>query len=251
MYPLIRVSDSLAIPTYYLVICLTVCAALLWVAKRAVHFNLSQKRALDLGLVLMVTGFIGARLFHVFYEDFPFYQEDWLRILYFWNGGFVFYGGALFAAFCAITILFLKERPKLERYLDLFAPVLSFAYGFGRIGCFLAGCCYGKYCELPWAISSRHPTQLYAFFWELGSIFILIGLERTERKSRPAILCKDGSVFFIWMILHGCGRLIMEAFRDDFRGPSLGLSISSWISIGIILLGVVFLLRPPVFHSRK
>src|SRR5690606_6314306 len=113
------------------------------------------------------------------------------------------------------------------------APVLAFAYAAGRSACFLAGCCYGRYCDLPWAIDGRHPTQLYAAAWEMGVVFILLGLRPSPFFQNP------GRIFYLWMILHGIGRFIMEAFRDDFRGPSLGLSISGWISLGLVITGFI------------
>ncbi len=238
MFPLIRISDTLVIPTYYLILSGAVCLALLWVSRRSVLFGLSRQRALDLSLIIMVSGFIGGRLFHVFYENYDFYLEDPTRVLYFWNGGFVFYGGALLSGLCAFIYLRATEPKDLKRYLDLFAAPLSFTYILGRIACFFAGCCYGRYCDLPWAINARHPTQLYAVFWEVGTLILVLAIEKTAIKDRFKPLKGTGSVFYLWILLHACGRLVMEAFRDDFRGPTLGLSISSWISVGLVALAV-------------
>lgn len=245
MYPNLQLTSDLQIPTYYLVISVTVCICLLWINQRATKFKLSRKVTLDIGLIVMVAGFIGARLFHVFYEDFAYYQENGWRILEFWNGGFVFYGGAILAAVCGFTFLHFQRDVQNETYLDLFAPAFSLSYLLGRIGCLLAGCCYGRYCDLPWALSQRHPTQLYASLWELGVLIILLAAEKTERTARPKILRPQGAVFYLWISLHAAGRLLMEAFRDDFRGPTLGLSISSWISVAILTIGLFLLLWKP------
>lgn len=246
LYPIIEVTSSIGIPTYYLFISLGLCLSLLWVVRRSEHSHLSRAITLDLSLIIMISGFIGARLLHVFYENPDYYQENWMRVLEFWNGGFVFYGGAFVAGFFSVIYLHFKTKGFFESYLDLFAPVASFSYSLGRCACFLAGCCYGKYCELPWAVAGRHPTQLYAAFWELGTLFILLGCERIPAQNRrPSFLAKSGSIFYLWMILHASGRLLMEAFRDDFRGPDLGLSISSWISVALILLGFYFIIRQP------
>ena len=251
MFPLIHVTSSVSIPTYYLVISLVVILSLVWVARRAEKFGLSRNIALDVSLILMICGFIGGRLMHVFYESLSYYQENWMRILYFWDGGFVFYGGALLSALAGILFLEWKVHTQTEKYLDMFAPVVALAYGLGRIGCLLAGCCYGRTCELPWAVAGRHPAQAYAFLWELGVVCILLGIESIQPADRkPVVLKNKGSVFYVWMILHGIGRLLMESFRDDFRGPSLGLSISSWISVCLIALGLFLLLsRKPASRS--
>lgn len=250
MYPIIAISPSLQIPTYYFVLSATVCICLFWLVRRTGRFQLSRKITLDLSLVIMIAGFIGGRLFHVFYEDFDYYREDPWRILHFWNGGFVFYGGALLAGFFSALFLTFKARKSCEAYMDLFAPVVSFSYAAGRSACLLAGCCYGRYCELPWAVGGRHPTQAYAALWELGVLFILLGLENIPREQRRISYFKHpGSIFFLWMILHATGRLLMESLRDDFRGPSLGLSISSWISTCLIFLGFYLLFRKPANRS--
>ncbi|MDG0815378.1 prolipoprotein diacylglyceryl transferase [Bdellovibrio svalbardensis] len=244
MFPFIRVTSSILIPTYYFVVSAAIILALFWITARAKKYNLSHKITLDLSLIIMVCGFIGARLLHVFYENFAYYQEDYSRVLYFWDGGFVFFGGALLAALFGVLFLEWKAPNDDERYLDLFAPVISLTYAIGRLGCLFAGCCYGKSCELPWAISGRHPTQIYASIWELGVVLILIGIESiSSLHRRPALFRRPGSIFYLWMILHGLGRLLMESFREDFRGPSLGLSISSWISLAVIALGLVLMFR--------
>lgn len=221
-----------------------VCIALAWIYYRAPRFNLSRAIALDLSLIVMVTSFVGARLFHILYENFDYYRENPERVLYFWEGGFVYYGGALLAALSAAIFLFIKSPKNLESYFDLFAPVMSLSYILGRFGCFLTGCCYGKACELPWAVGGLHPTQLYAIIFEVGALILILGLEKQKPQERKwAVLQKQGAVFYIWLVLHGIGRLIMEHFRDDFRGPAVGLSISSWISFILIGLATYLLFR--------
>jgi Prolipoprotein diacylglyceryltransferase len=194
----------------------------------------------------MVTGFLGGRLFHVFFEQWDYYAKDLSLILHFWDGGFVFFGGAILSASAAWIFLFFTDKKHTLDYFDLFAPIMALAYGLGRIGCLMAGCCYGKACDLPWAINHRHPTQLYATLWELAAMLILLGIAGIDRKNRkPAVFQKPGAVFFLWMIFHGFGRLLMETFRDDFRGPVWGITISSWISVALIALGVFLLIVEP------
>lgn len=235
LYPIIPLSENMNIPTYYLIISATICIALVWMNARSEHFDLNQRHTLDLSLILMIAGFIGGRLFHVIYEEPTYYAENPFQIFAFWNGGFVYYGGALLAAACALAYAYKKDRGSIPNYLDLFAPVIALTYALGRTACLLAGCCYGRFCDLPWAISGRHPTQAYAALWEIGVVFLLLGLEK--RPHTP------GLIFYIWMVLHGVGRLLMELFRDDFRGPQWGISISSWISLALIAGGACLILR--------
>jgi phosphatidylglycerol:prolipoprotein diacylglycerol transferase len=80
----------------------------------------------------------------------------------------------------------------------------------------------------------RHPTQAYAIFWELALYVVLLGLEK-----RRYFEDHKGVIFFFWMTFHGLGRLLMEAFRDDFRGDLIwGQTISTWFSLLLIVGGI-------------
>ena len=236
------------LPTYYLIISLAYCISIFWFYKRCEDRNLSQKNAMDIGLIILIGGFIGARLFHIFFEYPQHYLDKPIEIFYFWQGGFVFYGGFLFAYLFA----FLYARKfQLTFWLwhDTAAPVLAFGYALGRVACFLVGCCYGKICDLPWATPIkqihietniietvlRHPTQLYATFLELSTLVLLLVYE----KKRPHL----GNVFLLWVSLHSVGRIIMEIFRDDPRGATyFGLSISTLIS-ALLLSSAIFVFK--------
>ena len=147
--------------------------------------------AVNIAAIGMIFGFLGARLLHVIYEEPRYYIDHPLKIFEVWNGGFVYYGGLLLGL--AAAALYIKKlKLKLPRWLDRASLPLGLAYIFGRVGCFLNGCCYGKYCSLPWAVSfpshsslgiavvSRHPTQLYAVAFEGLSILLLIQFEKQK-----------------------------------------------------------------------
>ncbi len=242
MYPSIHLAEGLDIPTYFLVISLVVSSGLFWIVRRSEIYGLSKKNTLDLSLLLMLSALLGARAFHVIYENFDFYRQYPVRIFYLWEGGFVFYGGMIFAFIATFIYLHLIHAPQKGDYFDAFAPVLSFTYGFGRIGCFMAGCCYGTSCDLPWAVAHRHPTQLYATFWEIGVILLLLGLEKKPRNERLKALSRPGDLFILWLFLHAIGRILMEHYREDFRGEQiLGLSVSTVFSFGLLLVSVILL----------
>lgn len=190
---------------------------------------------MDVALALMIGSFVGARLFHVVYENPEIYLQNPIAIFYFWNGGFVFYGGAILGLLSGWAVLKFRKVSSTLTYFDLFTPIASLSYALGRLGCLMAGCCYGKHCSLPWAIDGRHPTQVYASLWELGVLSILLGSEKTLKK--------PGQLFFLWLPLHAFGRLLMESLRDDFRGYELGLSVSSWISLILIAGAALYWIR--------
>jgi phosphatidylglycerol:prolipoprotein diacylglycerol transferase len=252
LYPIIYLAKGLEIPSFFLVISLVLSVSLLWIVRRGEYYDLPKKNILDLSLLLMVASFIGARLMHVLYENLSYYAQDPVKIFYFWEGGFVYFGGMILALIAALFYLRNVKAPKPGLYFDAFAPVLSFAYGFGRIGCFLAGCCFGKECFLPWAVNQKHPTQLYALLWEVGAIFILLGLEKKDPSKRMKFLNRPGDLFVLWLALHATGRLIMEFFREDFRGdPVLGLSISSLLSLVLLIVSLSLLIGNRRFLPRR
>jgi phosphatidylglycerol:prolipoprotein diacylglycerol transferase len=245
LYPLLFGGTFLEIPTYYVVVSASALIGCLWFLKRATQERMPKLIAIDLTLVVLIAGFVGARLLHVFYEEPAYYAEHPWNVLKVWNGGFVYLGGMIAATVAAAFFCDFKREP-FWVWADTAAPPVALAYALGRVGCFLNGCCYGRECVLPWAVfmgdAYRHPTQLYATFWELWTIAVLLGIEKISLKQRrPRV---PGVTWSVWLIFHGTGRLIMERFRVDPRGPDiLGLSISSWSSLALIVLGLALLLH--------
>jgi phosphatidylglycerol:prolipoprotein diacylglycerol transferase len=245
--PEIHLGSLGTVPTYLLFLSFLYTGLVFYTFSRSHHLHKDSKTALELTLILMAGGFLGGRLFHVFYEAPDFYLQHPKQILFFWNGGFVFFGGFI-GALLGVTVYTKAKNLSFLEWGDFFAPIIALGYGLGRISCFLAGCCYGKFCSLPWAVSfgwdsqrlPRHPTQLYAVFWELMVYVLLIFIESRD-QSRDKNL-SPGKIFFLWLLFHSVGRLLMEHFRDDFRGVFLaGLSISSWGSLLLFSVAVLFL----------
>lgn len=250
MFPAFNPSPHIHIPLYLLVMSLAFSVAVIYFYKRAIKLNLPPKISAEISIVVMLGAFVGARLFHVIFEYPQYYINSPIEIFKFYNGGFVFYGGmfgALFASYAFVK----KLKQNYYNWLDCAAPAVSLGYIIGRVACVLAGCCYGKTCDLPWAIQFPagveapthvllHPTQLYSMILEALVLGTLLLLER--KKLKP------GSIFLFWMLLHGIERLIVEQFRGDFRGADLfGLSVSSIISI-LLILSSLFALKKSNSH---
>ena len=246
MLPVIKIG-SVEIPTYFLVISLVFLGELFYLIRRSQAKNFDLKIALDLYLVVALSGFLGARIFHVLFEEPAIYWMDPKQIFYFWQGGFVFYGGLIASIACGWIYLKLINE-SFFKWADFSVPIISIGYMFGRFSCLFAGCCYGKSCDLPWAIADshgilRHPTQLYAVLTELVVLICVLVLEKKR-------FLKIGNLFFLWLCLHGAGRIFMELFRDDFRGQFIiGFSVSTHISALIIICGFAGLLLPK-FRQR-
>ena len=126
-------------------------------------------------------------------------------------------------------------------------PRLRWDIFIGRIGCFFAGCCYGKQCSLPWAVTFRdsdslaplgvplHPTQLYSSGSNLLIFLILLVLRRYRKF--------DGQIFWLYVALYGAARSLIEIFRGDFRGGEILGVLSPSQAVGgvMILLAIAML----------
>jgi phosphatidylglycerol:prolipoprotein diacylglycerol transferase len=238
---------AIHMPSYFLVISISLSILLLYLSFRVDRFAKDRKIAFDLAIVIMFAGFIGGRLLHVFFEEWDYYQQDPGRILEFWKGGFVYYGGVIGAFIAGPLYLKWKKQSFLE-WADFFAPLFSLSHALGRIGCLLSGCCYGAYCTLPWAMDGRHPTVLYLIGGELLTFCILMIYERN--KSLP-----KGHLFAKWILLHSIIRLNVEYFRDDFRGTFFNVPLFGHISISqvisLILIVGVFVFYGLSYRKRK
>lgn len=229
------------IPTYFILISLLMSTLVVLGYRKALSENQNPVLVMNLALFIMIFGFVGARLFHVFYEAPQIYSERPILIFQFWLGGYVFYGGAL-TAFFACWIYLRWRRENWKEWADFLTPLIALGTGWGRLGCFFAGCCYGAICELPWGIQFhdsflRHPTQLY----QLGLETLFASL--TYQLSRvPEFKKNPGRLFLTYLFLHGLGRALVETFRDDFRGGLIfGMGVSFWIALTLSMTALLFL----------
>lgn len=249
--PFLQFGD-IRLPTYQVYMALMLCGLVLFLNWRADKKEVSASSALDLFIGGLASGAIGARLFHIFYEEPAYYWENPWRVFYFWQGGFVYYAGLIAGLLGGYIILKIKKE-SFALWADFLAPVVSLGYALGRLGCFLEGCCYGKVCDLPWAypfgqlnldtheflLVPRHPTQLYALVMELIVFATLLYLEKRKTFSQ-----KPGALFMFWLLVHGLSRILMEFLRDDDRGfVLLGMSVSTLLSLILIFTSGLYFLR--------
>ena len=150
-------------------------------------------RIVDMSVIVVLAGLTGARITFVLI-NWGFYTEAPLEIIKFWRGGLVFYGGLIggSAAFILTTRYY---RLPLRDMLDIGAAVVPLGHAFGRLGCFSAGCCYGRPSNLPWSVTFTdpqclaagilntpvHPTQLYSFLFLAGLTVFLVWLYPRRR----------------------------------------------------------------------
>jgi phosphatidylglycerol:prolipoprotein diacylglycerol transferase len=222
----------------------------LWLAsRRARQAGLDANKVLDLGIWVIIAALVGAKLL-LFIVDFRHFTSSWQEFTTLLRSGGVFYGGLIAAVLVCIYQL-RKHKLPLWTSGDLFAPGIALGYMVGRLGCLMAGCCYGKPTEVAWAITFTdpvanlnvgtplniplHPTQLYE---SLAGLIILVSLLAIERRGRAF----PGRTFWLFVLLYSISRFIIEFFRGDDRGMPLAmLSTSQLISIVLGPLAIAML----------
>jgi phosphatidylglycerol:prolipoprotein diacylglycerol transferase len=221
---------------YFLWISTVVSLCVFLAVRRSRQVQIQPTLTIDTLLAGLVFGLIGARLFHIVIEEPGHYFESPLRVFALGQGGFVWYGGLLVGASASVVLLQRRQFPVL-RWTDAMAPIAALGYGLGRLACWIQGCCYGV-CLLSSDTAAcahgRYPTQLFAVGWELAVAAML------WRSSG----WKRGVWTGLWLALHGLGRIIMEQHRADPRGlPIAGLSVGTWLSAALLVLGLVLIWR--------
>ncbi len=230
--------ESITLYGYGLMIALGVISAILVAYFRAKKHDLNQDMVLTLAIFALIFGFAGAKLLYVIVEFKSFINNPMLILS---GSGFVVYGGIISGVLAVIIYCRIKKVNFFE-YFDLLVPSVSIAQAFGRIGCFLAGCCYG--CETDSFIGITFtnssiapnlvklvPTQLISSASNFAIAIILILLAR--RNTKP------GRVGLLFLILYSVFRFIIEFFRNDFRGTIWFMSTSQFISIIIFIVAII------------
>jgi len=231
---------------------------------RAKARGLDANRVLDLGIYIIISALVGAKLL-LLVTDFRTFTSNPRELLTLARSGGVFYGGLILAVSVALWYIRRIGLP-LWTTCDVFAPGIALGHVVGRFGCLFAGCCYGKPTSLPWGITFTdsfaaanvgtplgvplHPTQLYEAGAEFVILLVLLG---TERKGRTF----PGRTFWFYMLLYGISRFIIEFFRDDQRGMVGMFSTSQFISLLLVPLAIVMLVwlsrttQPEPKRARK
>ena len=203
---------------------------------------LEKERSSAQGLNLFFVGnflasWMGAKFFFLVFSSGVDISKHAESANFWLGGGFIFYGGFLFAlAFSFFYIFVLKKFD--SRKIHVFFPAIAFGHGIGRLGCFLAGCCYGKITDSPLAVhihsAYRHPVQLYEAILLFGLGTLLLFLIKKKQQGTRILLAYLGPYAFI--------RFFVEFFRgDEIRGLFYyALSTSQIISLAIMLVVLLF-----------
>ena len=240
----------------------------MWTAgRRGLRHGLSPSLIQDAAIWLLVGGIVGARALHVisYWEDFQ--GKGILEIFKIQQGGLVFYGGAIGAAIAGGVFAWRKKLP-FFKYADAMAPSIALGSMFGRIGCLMTGCCFGRVCSLPWAIKFPdqslaweqqqhehligptdstlpvHPTQIYD---ALANLMLYLGLAWLYRRKKF-----NGQVFAVWLMGYAVLRSAVELFRGDYGQHRMGVfTPAQLVSAAILAAGVALLVWLPRVQSKR
>ena len=240
---------NLYLPTYGVLVALGFLAGLWITVKLARRSGLNAELVTNLAVYVALAGLLGAKLLMIWF-DWPHVEIFSLGFL---QAAGVFQGGLILALAVAYFYMRYNKLPLLQT-ADCFAPGIALGHAIGRLGCFAAGCCWGKACTLPWAVTFHkpdawaltgvpletplHPSQLYEFSTE-GLLFAFLYWRFTKAH-------EPGKIIGLYLVLSSIARFLIEftRFHEQALPFGLPLSITQWISIGVALAGAVLLVRP-------
>lgn len=243
MCPVLFEIGNLTVYGYGLMMALGMLAAMFLLCERARRRGMDSDMLFYAAFIGIIAGVIGSKILF-WITDLPAIIKDPSRLLNL-GGGFVIYGGLIGGTLAPFIYLrYVKKTTVLDKF-DLAAPSIAIGQAFGRIGCFMAGCCYGKPApEGAWygitfpagseAVSGipLYPVQLVSAIFDLLVCLFLIWYSNRE-KFRGEVIC-------FYMALYSVGRFIIEFFRDDPRGNVGIFSTSQFIGI-FIFVGALFM----------
>ncbi len=305
MHPVFHVGP-IEFPAYFTLLIVGYTLVVLLGAREGERLGLDYNRLLDLGLILLAAGIVGARALHVVAdEEWDTYRDlcvaplqvqgqrlpngkpchsdqecrdadrgdlchpskgtchvqDCLRVFKFWYGGLVFYGGLLLAIPTGLWFV-RRHRMPTAQVADLAGFAIPLGLVFGRTGCFLAGCCWGRTCptgfgglafppgsaafdyQVEQGMIARSATETLPVYptqaWEAAACLAIFAYLYFWRRTRKRF---DGQLFYLFLMLYAVARFVIEFWRDDPRGDFLGLATSQWLGIPLFAVGAALYAR--------
>lgn len=243
MYPILYSYGPLRLFTYGFFLALGFVTAIFLAGREAKRLGLPVARFYDLCFWIIVASLVGSRLLYVLTE-FHFFLANPLQIFVLWKGGLIFHGGL--AAAAAVAFFYMRRHglPFLATF-DALAVGMPVGQILGRVGCFMAGCCYGSPSDLPWAVRYTHPETLCPVqdylhpsqLYESGVLLLVFGVIYWSRTRKRF----DGQLMLTYFCLAGLARFLSEIFRHpaDYRGPVILWNMPSTqvVALSIALVG--------------
>ena len=268
MHPIAFYFGSLPIRWYGVMMALAFLAGLWTATRRARLANVSGDVIADVTLWLMAGSIVGARFVYVTtYWKQEFAHGPFSEVFMIRHGGQVFYGGLIGATVAGISYLVWKKLP-VWKIADILAPSIALGSVFGRIGCLLNGCCYGRACNLPWAIhfpadhethgAGVHPTEIYDALLNFILYLALAWLFRRRWQTKAEDgrwKMEDGQIFALYLAGYAICRTTVEFFRGDYPADHIHAGIftsAQLVSAPIFIAGIVlWLWRSRQIEARR
>ncbi len=253
MYPVLIKIGPLTIHTYGFLIAISVLLAFIFIYRQSKKYGLPSNKMLDLAFYSILVALLGAKIF-LFIGNFSYYIKYPKEILSMARSGGVFQGGLIFGFLFAVWYL-KKHRLPTWKVADIIAPAIALGHSIGRLGCFFAGCCFGRACSLPWGVTFKneyahnltgipidypiHPTQLYEAILNFINFLILFFILKKKKF--------HGQVFSLYLINYSIIRYFVEFYRGDHpqkaylihgASPYTSLSTFQLICIIIFIIGI-------------
>ena len=241
MFPRLFTIGGFTLHTYGALVAIGVGAGIWLSARLARRRGLDPSAIIDLGVWMCVAGVAGSKLLMFLEDPHDFFTMATLR------AAGVFYGGFLAAVGTFVWFVRSRRLPLLST-ADCYVPGLALGHAIGRLGCFAAGCCWGRQCALPWAVTFTnpyaheivgvplgaplHPAQLYE-----SAVLLAISATLLVVFQRSAF---DGQAFSAYLVLYGAARFLLEYTRDLSQDPVFFnlVSLSQIIALLLIPAGV-------------
>ena len=248
MFPVLFKIGSFYVPTYGVLVAIAFLTGLAITTRLARRFGFPVEKMTNLAVYCAIAGIAGAKLF-MFLFDIGDYIRDPGQIFSMatLQAAGVFHGGFIVALIFAYLYLERHKMPVLKT-MDIFAPGIAIGQSIGRLGCFAAGCCWGRVCYLPWGVRFRsdfaapvplgtplHPVQLYE---SAADLFIFWILYRQLGRAH-----RSGQVIGLYLVLYSAARFIIEFYRVHEQGLFGPFSLTQWIALALFVLGVWLLAR--------
>lgn len=212
MIPVLFHIGSFPVRSFGVMILVAFLAGLWLIRLRAKRYGFTVPEVTDLAFAVLVAGVLGARLLFIL-QEIPYYWAHKEKLLTLQFEGLTSFGGVLFGAGTVVWWAW-RRKASIGKLTDLFGVGFMFGHIFGRIGCFLNGCCYGGVCDasVPWATKFHdvpglhHPAQIYDALMNLVGVGLVLLYERKVPH-------KPGQVAGAFLVLHGLTRFIYEFWR--------------------------------------
>ena len=229
---------TLPVYSYGAMISLAVLIIAVFMSRESSRAGINPDNTLEAIIFAVIGGLLGSRILYVLL-NWEYYRGHWQDIFFARFEGLTFYG-AFLGGVLAVILWSRWRKIDFFKFTDLAAPYFILGYAFGRIGCFLNGCCYGRVSTVPWAVTipvvdnlPRHPVQLYA---SAGALIIFV-LLRLLQRLRPYV----GFNLIALCASYGTLRFITEFFREE-SVVWMGLTLAQLFSLGLTVLSLALML---------